>query len=54
MRTSTATYLVELAVGLGCLAGAVAAWRLPRVRWLAVVLGLAGLAAVGHAVLQLA
>ena len=54
MRTSTATYLVELAVGMGCLAGAVAAWRLPRFRWLAVILALAGAAAVGHAALQLA
>jgi hypothetical protein len=50
----TVTYLVELAVGLGCLAGAVAAWRVPRVRWVAAVLAVAGLTAVAHSIVELA
>lgn len=45
-----ATYATELAVGLGCLIGAVAAVRRPRLRWLGGVLLIAGLAAVVHAV----
>ena len=44
------TYVVELLVGLGCLAGAAATVRQPRLRWLGVVLALAGGAAVVHAV----
>jgi hypothetical protein len=43
------TDLVELAVGLGCLAGVLPAWRVGR-RWLAALFAAAGLAAAGHAV----
>lgn len=53
MSSRTVTYLVELSVGLGCLAGAAMAWRLPRVRWLTIVLGMAGLTAVLHAAVAL-
>ena len=51
---TTITYAIELAVGLGCLAGVPAAWRGGRTRWLAGILLVAGLAAVLHAVLALA
>ena len=46
--TETVTYAVEIAVGLGCLAGVPWAWRSGRFRWLAWVLLVAGLAAVIH------
>jgi hypothetical protein len=46
------TDVTELAVGLGCLFAAPFAW--PRARWLAVLLAVAGLAAVVHAVVSLA
>jgi hypothetical protein len=42
--------LTELAVGVGCLASAPFAWR--RARWLGVLLAIAGLAAVVHAVIS--
>jgi hypothetical protein len=48
-----ATDLIELAVGLACVAGAIAAWR--RGLTLAgVVLAIAGVTAAGHAMLSLA
>ncbi|HEY7659313.1 MAG TPA: hypothetical protein VIC58_01805 [Actinomycetota bacterium] len=50
----TLTDLVELAVGIGCLAGAAAAWRVRRLRWLAVVLAIAGMLAAIHAIVALA
>ena len=50
----TLTYLTELLVGLGCLAAAVATARSPRLRWLALVLGVAGGAAIVHAIAELA
>ena len=46
--------LIELAVGVACLAGAVAAWRRSGLRWAAVALAVAGGAAVGHAILSIA
>jgi len=46
------TYAVELAVGIGCLAGAPSAWRSAH-PWLAPLLAVAGLAAVAHAALAL-
>jgi len=48
-----ATYVVELLVGLGCLVGAAVTIRQPRLRWLGVVLAVAGLAATLHAVVEL-
>ena len=50
----TLTYVTELLVGLGCLAAAVATARSPRLRWLALVLGAAGVAAIVHAIAELA
>jgi uncharacterized membrane protein len=50
----TLTYVTELLVGLGCLAAAVATARTPRLRWLALVLGFAGIAAIVHAIVELA
>ena len=50
----TLTYLTELLVGLGCLAAAVATARSPRLRWLALVLGVAGVTAIVHAIAELA
>jgi len=49
----TLTYVTELLVGLGCLVVAVATAR-PRLRWLALVLGVAGVAAIAHAIVELA
>jgi hypothetical protein len=49
----TLTYLTELAVGLGCAVGAVPMARTPGRRWLAAVLAVAGLTAIGHAVSRL-
>lgn len=48
-----ATYVVELLVGLGCFFGAAATVRQPRVRWLGLVLAVAGCAAVVHAAVEL-
>lgn len=45
------TSVVEVAVGVACLAGAAGSWR--RLRWLAVVLAVAGILAVGHGILAL-
>jgi hypothetical protein len=50
----TLTYVTELLVGLGCLAAAVATAGGPRLRWLALVLGVAGIAAIVHAIAELA
>jgi hypothetical protein len=49
----TATDVVELLVGLGCLGAAVPALRSPRLRWLGALLLLAGAAAVAHALVRL-
>jgi hypothetical protein len=50
----TAISLVELLVGLGCLAGAVVVFRTGGSRVAGVALLIAGAAAVGHAVTALA
>jgi predicted small integral membrane protein len=47
------TDAIELAVGAVCLVGAVATWR-RRARPASALLGLAGLAAVGHAIWSIA
>jgi hypothetical protein len=49
----TLTYAIELAVGLGCVVAAVASLRVRRLRWLGVVLLVAGAAAIAHAAIQL-
>jgi peptidoglycan/LPS O-acetylase OafA/YrhL len=48
------TYVTELAVGLGCVVAAVATARSRRMRWLALVLAVAGATAIVHAIAQLA
>ena len=50
----TLTYVTALVVGLGWFVAAVATARGPRLRWLALVLGVAGVAAIVHAILELA
>lgn len=47
------TYAIELAVGLGCVIGSVPALGHPRLRWFGVVLLVAGIAAVVHALVEL-
>jgi hypothetical protein len=47
----TLTSLIELAVGVGCAAGGVAIVRTRR--WIGVVLLVAGLVAIGHALVVL-
>jgi len=49
----TLIYVIELLVGLGCLSAAVPSARSPRLRWLALVLGVAGVAAIVHAIAEL-
>ena len=49
----TLSALIELSVGLACVAGAWIAWRVPGLRWFAVMAAVAGLAAVGHAAVWL-
>lgn len=49
----TATWLIELGVGLACLVVAILALRNPRLRPAGVVLLVAGVAAAGHATTQL-
>ena len=48
------TYVTELAVGLGCVVAAVATARGRRLRWLALVLAVAGVTAIVHAIVELA
>ena len=48
------TYVTELAVGLACVVAAVATSRSRRLRWLAIVLAVAGAAAIVHAIVELA
>jgi hypothetical protein len=54
MDARVVTDVVELGVGVACLIGVPAAWRSSRVRWLAPVLAIAGLAAAIHAITSLA
>jgi hypothetical protein len=49
----TLTYAIELAVGIGCVVAAVLASRTRRLRWLVIVLFVAGAAAIAHAALRL-
>ena len=49
----TATWVIELGVGLACLVVAGLALRNPRLRLVGVVLLVAGVAAAAHAVFQL-
>ena len=48
------TYVTELAVGIGCMVAAVTTVRSRRLRWLALVLAVAGAAAIVHAIVELA
>lgn len=50
--SDTLTFLVELLVGLGCIAAAAAAVRVRRLRWLSPILAIAGVAASAHAVVS--
>jgi len=47
------TYAVEAAVGVACLTAAAGIWRRSRLGVAVVVLGIAGIAAVVHAVASL-
>jgi len=49
----TATWVIELGVGLTCLLVAGLAVRNPRLRVIGVLLLIAGIAAAGHATIQL-
>ena len=49
----TVTYVVELLVGLGCVIAGAASLRGSRTRWLGVVLLVAGVAAIVHALAEL-
>ena len=49
----TATWLIELSVGVACLAIGAGAMRSDRLRIVGIVAIAAGLAAAGHAILQL-
>ena len=46
--------IVETLVGLVCMGAGIAVWRKPGLRLLAVVLAVAGLAAIAHAAIALA
>ncbi|MEX0742929.1 MAG: hypothetical protein WD248_01075 [Actinomycetota bacterium] len=48
------TYAIEVGVGLACVASAVGLRRTRRLRWLAILLAVAGLVAIAHGVLELA
>lgn len=48
------TYVTELSVGLGCVVAAVATARSRRLRWLTLVLAVAGATAIVHAIVELA
>lgn len=49
----TLTSIVELGVGIGCVAGGVVSWRGPRLRLLAAILVVAGTVACIHAIVAL-
>jgi uncharacterized membrane protein len=48
------TYAIEVGVGLACLASAIGLRRSSRLRWLGILLAVAGLAAIVHGVAELA
>ena len=48
------TYAIEVAVGLGCVASALGLRRQRRLGWLAILLAVAGMAAIAHGLLELA
>jgi putative copper export protein len=50
----TATWVIELGVGLACLVAASIARRNQRLRAIGILLLIAGIAAAGHAAIQLA
>jgi hypothetical protein len=47
------TYVIELLVGLGCLIAGAATLRSRRTRWLGLVLIVAGVVAIAHAIVEL-
>ena len=47
------TYVIEIGVGLACVASAVGLRRQRRLRWLAMLLAVAGLVAIAHGILEL-
>jgi hypothetical protein len=47
------TYGIEAAIGVGCLVAAYGLRRRPGLRWVAVLLTIAGVAAVVHAAISL-
>lgn len=49
----TLTWVIELGVGVACLAIGIAAFRTGRLRIVGVVLVVAGVAAAGHALVRL-
>ena len=51
--TRVLTYVVELLVGLGCIVAGAATLRGTRTRWVGVVLFVAGVAAIVHALIEL-
>jgi hypothetical protein len=51
--SGTVTFVVELAVGVGCVLAAVPALGRRPLRWLGVVLLVAGVAAIVHATIRL-
>ena len=51
--SETATYAIELAVGVGCVVAAIPSLRRRGLRWLGAVLLVAGIAAIVHATIRL-
>ena len=47
------TYAIEVAVGLACVVSALGLRRRRRFRWLAILLAVAGMAAIVHGILEL-
>jgi hypothetical protein len=49
-----ATYAIEIGVGIACIASALGLRRQRRLRWLAILLVVAGLVAIVHGTIELA